>query len=324
MSKISCDIIKDLIPLYVDNVCSNDTKIAIEEHIGECKSCSVYCSDLKNAPVLPGVSTDIDKAVFKVGKRIKKHTKKAVIKAVSIILSIVLVIGVFAFLSIPLSLAKKSYNSGYGLKMQCNHTDLQISNKKKPNFNGKFGSVYIDKSFGEYKVVNNEGSQQLVFGEDKKITFMRYMGEEVEATPFTEYCASEYIPFITTHLPFLIPVIEKGAENLGFSFEDIDNTDLGVQKFLAETHCDEIDGYFEECAYYYLYELIMPFTNGAYIVAENDVCEGYGFTLYNEYGTSYMIELQLKDKKDVKCSVFFVGFSQEEAEEIIDSLVIVE
>lgn len=36
---ISCDIIRDLLPLYVDNCCSKDSKVLVEAHIKECEKC---------------------------------------------------------------------------------------------------------------------------------------------------------------------------------------------------------------------------------------------------------------------------------------------
>lgn len=33
MKEISCDIIKDILPLYVDDVVSDDTKKMVEEHL---------------------------------------------------------------------------------------------------------------------------------------------------------------------------------------------------------------------------------------------------------------------------------------------------
>lgn len=42
MSKIPCDIIKDLLPLYEDHICSEQSKDAIEEHLIECESCREY------------------------------------------------------------------------------------------------------------------------------------------------------------------------------------------------------------------------------------------------------------------------------------------
>lgn len=37
--KISCEIIKDLLPLYHDDVCSLETKAMVEEHLAECNEC---------------------------------------------------------------------------------------------------------------------------------------------------------------------------------------------------------------------------------------------------------------------------------------------
>ena len=37
---VSCDIIRDLLPLYHDGVCSEDSKKMVEEHLANCKSCN--------------------------------------------------------------------------------------------------------------------------------------------------------------------------------------------------------------------------------------------------------------------------------------------
>ena len=37
--KTNCDIIQDLLPLYCDNVCSEESKHAVEDHIQECEQC---------------------------------------------------------------------------------------------------------------------------------------------------------------------------------------------------------------------------------------------------------------------------------------------
>ena len=48
MSKISCDIIQDMLPLYYDEVCSADSRKMIEEHLQECEKCSNIFSEAKN------------------------------------------------------------------------------------------------------------------------------------------------------------------------------------------------------------------------------------------------------------------------------------
>ena len=39
MEQMNCDIIRDLIPSYVDEVCSESTKRCVEEHLGSCGGC---------------------------------------------------------------------------------------------------------------------------------------------------------------------------------------------------------------------------------------------------------------------------------------------
>lgn len=50
--KLSCEIIKDLLPLYCDSICSEETKAAVEEHLTDCVSCSEELQKMKsNLPV---------------------------------------------------------------------------------------------------------------------------------------------------------------------------------------------------------------------------------------------------------------------------------
>lgn len=44
--KISCDIIKDLLPLYHNDACNEDSKKIIEEHISECEDCKKFLEQI--------------------------------------------------------------------------------------------------------------------------------------------------------------------------------------------------------------------------------------------------------------------------------------
>jgi hypothetical protein len=48
MSNISCDIIKDLLPLYYDNICSEESRKLIDEHIANCKICKNELEKIKS------------------------------------------------------------------------------------------------------------------------------------------------------------------------------------------------------------------------------------------------------------------------------------
>lgn len=46
--RYECELIQDLLPLYQDNVCSNSSKIVVEEHLMECESCKMMMQQLKS------------------------------------------------------------------------------------------------------------------------------------------------------------------------------------------------------------------------------------------------------------------------------------
>ncbi len=76
-----CDIIKDLLPLYAENMCSGDSRQAVAEHIAECESCR---NELNKINTDVAIQADSDVSMF---KRIKKRARieKVVISIVSIV-----------------------------------------------------------------------------------------------------------------------------------------------------------------------------------------------------------------------------------------------
>ena len=76
-----CDIIKDLLPLYAENMCSDDSRQAVAEHIAECESCR---NELKKINTDVAIQADSDVSMF---KRIKKRARieKVVISIISIV-----------------------------------------------------------------------------------------------------------------------------------------------------------------------------------------------------------------------------------------------
>ena len=61
---MNCNIISDLIPLYIDGCCSEESKKLVEEHITGCKS----CKELLNSMRLPAETTTVTNAPRKFTK----------------------------------------------------------------------------------------------------------------------------------------------------------------------------------------------------------------------------------------------------------------
>lgn len=72
--KQSCNVIKDLLILYEDDACSGDSKILVEEHLGECAECSKYFQMLKSTDDV--ISDEMKEEFTKEDKVIKKGLKK--------------------------------------------------------------------------------------------------------------------------------------------------------------------------------------------------------------------------------------------------------
>ena len=81
MSKIDCSIIKDLLPLYADEVCSEESRKLVAEHIEHCTECK---AELEKMGINISVSAEKD---IKVVKRIKKRirTEKIIVSLVAVL-----------------------------------------------------------------------------------------------------------------------------------------------------------------------------------------------------------------------------------------------
>ena len=56
--KLSCEIIQDILPLYVDNVCSPDSRTAVEEHLIQCPACSRNLQAIQRPVITDGLTAE--------------------------------------------------------------------------------------------------------------------------------------------------------------------------------------------------------------------------------------------------------------------------
>lgn len=74
--KITCDVIRDILPLYAEEMVSQDTKNLVEEHLIGCEGCTRELDDLRKPRKLP-VETDAS-SLKRVGKSIRRRRILAV------------------------------------------------------------------------------------------------------------------------------------------------------------------------------------------------------------------------------------------------------
>ena len=97
--KYSCNVIKDLIPLYYDSACSQESKEIVEQHIEECQECRKYLEDLKE-------SNDVEKVYFnkelelQKAKSFKNFSKKMLYKSIQVVATVMMVLFIIAMMLI--------------------------------------------------------------------------------------------------------------------------------------------------------------------------------------------------------------------------------
>ena len=95
--KLSCDIIKDLLPLYAEKLTSDDTNIIVEEHIETCIDCKKELESLRNPKKIP-MDTNVEPL-----KNLERKLSKKRIQTIALTTALVLLVVVIgmAYLTSP-------------------------------------------------------------------------------------------------------------------------------------------------------------------------------------------------------------------------------
>ena len=100
--KYPCDLIRDLLPLYCDEVCSQDSAEAVQEHIDTCENCrNIYMEMKRGALRETSLEASLDSAEYEKQqlasmRQVKKKLKKrnTVFGTVGIVIGILLAVTV--------------------------------------------------------------------------------------------------------------------------------------------------------------------------------------------------------------------------------------
>lgn len=93
-----CNIIRDILPLYAENMVSADTSAFVDEHLEKCPKCQVELNKLKSPSVFDPISTDIqinDAAPIKTIKKKWVKRNRLMISITALITALVVLFIVF-------------------------------------------------------------------------------------------------------------------------------------------------------------------------------------------------------------------------------------
>ncbi|PIC76179.1 hypothetical protein CSV74_12995 [Sporosarcina sp. P19] len=197
MNEIKCTIIQDVLPLYIDEVVSQDTKEMVDEHLRHCHICQQEYESMKQNLYLP---VEKPSPLFNtISKKFRK--KKVVISIVSVLVTAIILTGAFSYVFhyktvIPYSknlikiethddnqLVSHYFGESYAGVNGTHPLPLEINgNKKNVSF------IYYTKTIADSptrKLINNENSlneQEYTFNlpESEKIDAVYYVDFDVE------------------------------------------------------------------------------------------------------------------------------------------------
>ena len=99
-----CGIIRDLLPLYIDDVCNEESKQAVENHLSECEKCRNYYESMKSTEgfVAKGndnsedmkMANNLKNVKSKINKKIRNIVLGAVAAMVFVIVGVTLLFNV--------------------------------------------------------------------------------------------------------------------------------------------------------------------------------------------------------------------------------------
>ena len=166
MTKISCNVINDILPLYADEVVSEDTRVLVDEHLAECRECSQKLADLRR-----DIKADIEAEAIEAEKNAVVALKKR-IRVKKIITVIMSVIAGAVIISAIIGCMKDA--DGYDGYWVVNATDpgQDLSN-----------NVTVEFKKATKAIAYIQGEETEIELEDGKYTFSLAAGEGVFVIP---------------------------------------------------------------------------------------------------------------------------------------------
>ena len=154
MDKLTCNIVRDLMPLVLDDVASADSRQGVEEHIENCETCRAYFEGMSMQISRAGEPVS-DKSFAQFCKDLKKRSK---IKKVLLSVLIVILVGIIGVTGIAI------FNNA-----RYTYEDMPISGATAQLYLDKGDVVMLDvrthgdhEYYWHYKNVNECGDDEVI------------------------------------------------------------------------------------------------------------------------------------------------------------------
>lgn len=224
-----CNIFKDLLPLYFDGLCSDETKKQLEEHMGNCKECRELAQDLKPAQEWSD-KEGWDKSITPLKKVKKKIFRKNIYIAVCIFFLLVFT-GAVSVLTYG-QIAKK------WVSFELIHDALKMPNIGKQFAAGNIEPLYAVLSNGYILQDEESGIVRSVYSDED--TYNNDMKETI-LSKYHKYFDDKHLKYKGIEEICYLETVRMGWNRtlyISLKFEGIDGTNkfeyyIGLYKTLG-------------------------------------------------------------------------------------------
>ena len=107
--KNECNIIKDILPLYVEDMVSADTSAFVEEHLEKCAECRAELEDMKKSNGLEKNNVSVEDEVMPLKAFKKKWYRQLNLIMIVCVLATAFITGIGAYLSLRITAAQETW-----------------------------------------------------------------------------------------------------------------------------------------------------------------------------------------------------------------------
>lgn len=107
--KNKCNIIRDILPLYVEDMVSADTSAFVEEHLEKCAECRAELEDMKKSNGLEKSNVSVEDEVMPLKAFKKKWYRQLNLIMTVCVLATAFITGIGAYLSLRITAAQETW-----------------------------------------------------------------------------------------------------------------------------------------------------------------------------------------------------------------------
>ncbi|MBE6639926.1 MAG: zf-HC2 domain-containing protein [Ruminococcaceae bacterium] len=193
MNKTSCNIIKDILPLYVDEVVSDETRNMVSEHIKQCEGCRRKYEEVKADISLPIENNTKPLKNFKSAWKRKKALIicSTIVATIAIMCCVMLAVNHFAYkeeIAVNGAVYTQKGENLNTLPDGCVELGYLrgISHKSTENPTEDFSATNLDEKYAGCPIYQSADNEQIIYLEDYSGFYIPFELSEYIVTPEQE------------------------------------------------------------------------------------------------------------------------------------------